>query len=158
MAYPFYPAGYQQFGPYLPANYQPVTQPQFQNQTQPPQMQSQSIIWVSGMQEAQMYPVAPNNAVALWEQSGKTIYLKSADATGKPTMRVYDLVERTETAPAASIESDDKKSMYATKDDLGALLDVIKGLSGDVEQMKGDLYGVAGRKRAKKAEVTEDDE
>ena len=31
------------------------------------------IIWVSGVQEAQLYPVAPNNAVALWENSGKAI-------------------------------------------------------------------------------------
>ena len=158
MAYPFYPAGYQQFGSYLPANYQPVTQPQFQNQTQSPQ-QSQSIIWVSGMQEAQMYPVAPNNAVALWEQSGKTIYLKSADATGKPTMRVYDLVERTETAVTAFSAQDDKNVIYAKKDDLEAVLGVIKGISGDIEQIKGDLYGMAGRKKAaKKAEVTDDDE
>lgn len=158
MAYPFYQT-YQPYSGYLPQNYQPVIQAQ-QMQPQPQTFQGQnSIIWVSGMQEAQMYPVAPNNAVALWEQSGKTIYLKSADATGKPTMRVYDLVERTETASTASVPSDMKTADYATKEELSAIAVAIKNVLGDIEQMKGDLYGVAGRKKAvKKAEVVEDDE
>ena len=149
MPYPYYP--YQ-------TSYQPYYYPQIQQQQiQQPQASQQStagIIWVSGPQEAQMYPVAPNNAVALWEQSGKTIYLKSADATGKPTMRVYDLVERSETAGLAQ---DDKLPSYATKDELSTIVGAVKSLAGEVEQMKGDLYGMAGRKK-KKAEVAEDDE
>lgn len=95
-----------------------------------------------------MFPVAPNNAVALWEQSGKVIYLKSADATGKPTLRIYDLAERKETKA--------QPHEYITKDELADILGVLKGLTGEIEQMKGDLYGVAGRKRKK--EVTEDAE
>ena len=106
-----------------------------------------------------MYPVAPNNAVALWEQSGKIIYLKTADATGKPTLKVYDLIERTETAAAASPAPDVKVPAYVTKEELSEILSVMKGLTGEVEQMKGDLYGISGRKRqAKKAEVVDDDE
>lgn len=155
MAYPFYQP-YQPYSGYLPQGYQPVVQPQ-----QIQQMQGQNtsgIIWVSGAQEAGMYPVSPNNAVALWEQSGKVIYLKSADATGKPTMRVYDLVERTDSSAAAP-ESMDGKSDYATKDDVAALAGAVKSILGDIETMKGDLYGVAGRKKtAKKTEVTDDDE
>ena len=155
MAYPFYQP-YQPYSGYLPQSYQPVVQPQ-----QIQQMQGQNtsgIIWVSGAQEAGMYPVSPNNAVALWEQSGKVIYLKSADATGKPTMRVYDLVERTDSSAAAP-ESMDGKSDYATKDDVAALAGAVKSILGDIETMKGDLYGVAGRKKtAKKTEVTDDDE
>lgn len=136
MTFPYYQPNYQ---PYYPQSYQ---QPQQQQQTT-------GILWVSGMQEASMYPVAPNNAVALWEQSGKVIYLKQADATGKPTIKVYDLVERTEEAPAHEIE-------YATKDDLGAVSKAIRDALSEMEQMKSDLYGVAGRK--KKKEVIEDDE
>ena len=128
---------YQPYNSYLPPNYQ-----------QPQQAQN-SIIWVGGLAEAQTYPVAPNCAVALWEQSGKTIYMKSADATGKPSMRIYDIVER--------IESPDKEvEEFAKKSDLAQILSTLKGLTGDIEQMKEDLYGVAGRK--KKKEVTEDDE
>ena len=136
MAYPYYGQNY--VNPYRTAYYQ--------------QQNASGIIWVSGMQEAQMYPVAPNNAVALWEQSGKTIYLKQADATGKPALRIYDITERTE----ASFSTDVKTYDYATKGELDAIIGAVKGLSGEVEQMKGDLYGMAGRKRKK--EVTEDDE
>ena len=143
MAYPFYP------------NYQPYANYYPQMPQNPP---ASGIIWVSGTQEAQMYPVAPNNAVALWEQSGKVIYLKSADATGKPTMRVYDLVERTETAPNAT-EQIEKHDSFATKEELATVAGAIKSVLSEIEQMKGDLYGVAGKRRSsKKAEVIEDDE
>lgn len=95
-----------------------------------------------------MYPVAPNNAVALWEQSGKAIYLKQADSTGKPAIKIYDINERT--------ESDSKQPEFATREELGAVSKSIKDALAELEQMKSDLYGVAGRK--KKKEVTEDDE
>lgn len=130
MTFPYYQ-------PYYPQNYQQIQQ----------QPQTTGILWVSGMQEASMYPVAPNNAVALWEQSGKVIYLKQADATGKPTIKVYDLVEHTEEAPQQQTE-------FATKDDLGAVSKAIKDALAEMEQMKADLYGVAGRKKRK--DVTDD--
>lgn len=156
MAFPFY-QNYQPFGYYYPQTYQQI--PQVQAQQQQPQSNNTSgIIWVSGQQEAQMYPVAPNNAVALWENSGKVIYLKTADATGKPSLRIFDLVERTELASNASGAQDDKLPDYATKDELSAILGAMKSITSEIEQMKGDLYGVAGRKRTSKKEVTEDDE
>lgn len=142
MAYPFYQPSYQPFS-YVPPIQQQPQQPQ------------NSIIWVGGLMEAQSFPVAPNNAVALWEQSGKKIYLKSADATGKPSIRIYDLVERTETASAAP---EVKTPDFATKDELAAILSNLKGIASEIEQMKGDLYGVAGRKKASKKEVVDDDE
>ena len=157
-AYNYYGQNYAT--PYMnyPAGYQPpMMQPQVQPQMPQSQMPSQqnSIIWVSGLAEAQTFPTAPNSAVVLWEQSGKTIFVKSADATGKPSIRIYDLVERTETASTASDPQVDKKTVYATKDDLAAVVGAIKGISGDIEQMKGDLYGVAGRKKATKKTETE---
>ena len=145
MAYPFYYANpYNNF-------YPPAYQPQQTAQT------PAGIIWVSGINEAQMYPVAPNNAVSLWENSGKVIYLKQADATGKPTMRIFDLVERTETSSAAPDAKDVKTPSYATKEELTAIVGAVNGLAGEVEQMKGDLYGVAGRKKAVKKETVDDD-
>ena len=155
MAFPFY-QNYQPFGYYYPQTYQQI--PQVQAQQQQPQSNNTSgIIWVSGQQEAQMYPVAPNNAVALWENSGKVIYLKTADATGKPSLRIFDLVERTELTSNASAPQEDKLPDYATKDELTAILSNLKGIASEIEQMKGDLYGVAGRKRPAKKEVTEDE-
>ena len=63
---------------------------------QPPIQRGQdaAIIWVANKQEADNYMVAPNSAVALWDRSAPVIYLKQADASGKPSMTIYDLVER----------------------------------------------------------------
>lgn len=165
MAYPYYNYNnpYQQ-GFYQPM-YQPVQQQPVQQQAQQtysPAINQSGIIWVSGPMEAQSYPIAPNNAVALWEKSGKVIYLKSADATGKPTMTVYDLVERDQSASDAVAE---QNTEYATKSDLSAVVGVVKGfdeligsIKSDIDTLKGDMYGIAGKKKtAKKAEVTADE-
>ncbi len=79
-------------------------QPQQMQQVQPQQAQTggQSMVWVSGEAEAMAYLVAPNSAVALWDSNAPTIYLKQADASGKPSIKVYDLVERTQKPVQAS--------------------------------------------------------
>lgn len=169
MAYPYY--NYNPYQNYYQPMYQqpqtvqtPVMQ---QPQSYSPAINQNGIIWISGESEAAMYPVGPNNAVALWQKDGKVIYLKSADATGKPTMRVYDLVERTETASDGVSEQGDKLPAYATKDELSAVVGVVKGfdeligsIKSDVEAMKGDMYGIAGKKKTttkKQAEVADDE-
>lgn len=157
-AYNYYGQNYAT--PYLnyPAGYQPpMMQPQVQPQMSPAQMPSQqqnSIIWVSGLAEAQTFPTAPNSAVVLWEQSGKTIFVKSADATGKPSIRIYDLVERTETASAGQEKPAVKTPDYATKEDVAAIAGAVKGILSDLDSVKSDLYGLSGkRKTAKKTEA-----
>lgn len=102
--YTYYP--YQQ--PIQQPMYQPPMQDQMgqlrQQQYQPMQTQQmfsqqasqQSMIWVAGEQEAMGYLIAPNSAVALWDSTAPVIYLKQADASGKPTIKIYDLVERTQ--------------------------------------------------------------
>lgn len=162
MAFPYYQTYQPQYPQYFPNNYQPMQQPQ---QTYNPVANQSGIIWVSGDQEASLYPIAPNNAVALWARDGKTIYLKSADATGKPSMKVYDLVERAEAASDASMDADGKQTAYATKDELKAVVDAVRGIDSfvssiktDVDKMSGDLYGIAGKKKAKKTAEAEEDE
>lgn len=166
MAYNYFPATY---SPYQPAYNQPyqqmfqqpvMQQPQTQ---QIPQMQtSNSIIWVANEKEAAMYPIAPNNAVTLWSQSEPVVYLKQADASGKPTMKTYDLVERSETPQNGTNGSGAKTPDYATKDELAALVTAVRGIDGvvasvrsDMETMKGDLYGIAGKKKTVKKEETD---
>lgn len=73
--------------------FQPMQQPQQVTQAQPA---APSIVWVQSEAEAMAYPVAPNNAVTLWDSNAPVVYLKQADASGKPSMKVYDLVERTQ--------------------------------------------------------------
>lgn len=85
--YPYY--GYQPYQPPVPDHLTQLRQPY-----QPAQQQGQSIVWVQNEQEAFNYLVAPNSAVALWDINNPVVYLKQADAAGKPSMTIYDLVER----------------------------------------------------------------
>lgn len=119
-----YPATYQ--NPYQQSfiYQQPQQIPQMQQMPQVPQVQGtqmspanqpqqtagpiqSGILWVSSEQEAQAYPVAPNNAVALWDSSAPAVYIKQADASGKPVLKVYDLTERAETPRSAQIPQGD---------------------------------------------------
>lgn len=95
---PYY--GYQPYQPYQPPMADQLMQLR-QNQYQPnmqqvPQQQSPSIVWVQNEMEAANYLVAPNSAVTLWDSNAPVVYLKQADASGKPSMKIYDLVERTQ--------------------------------------------------------------
>ena len=129
MAYtptPYYP-GYQPmyYQPPMPDQLAQLRGQQFQPPMQGPQMppvqsqqNGQSMVWVNGEQEAMGYLVAPNSAVALWDSNSPTIYLKQADASGKPSIKVYDLVERTSGARTAQAPQGVE---FATKADLEAL-------------------------------------
>ena len=90
---------------YFPQAYQPAYQPQF------PQPQG-GVIWVQGEAGAKSYLVAPNTTVQLWDSEAQTIYLKSADASGMPSIKVLDYTIR-EAVPA--------QGQYATKDELASL-------------------------------------
>lgn len=102
-----------------------------------------------------MYPVAPNSAVTLWNQMEPVVYLKQSDATGKPTLKVYDLVERSAEKPA--VQGETKAEEYATKAELSAMAGVVRNfdellgsLRSDIDTMKSDMYGIAGKKKTSK--------
>lgn len=167
---PYFPATYQPYQPIYQAPIQQPIQPIQPMQTAPVQTQQNSmngsgIIWVANSKEAAMFPVGPNNAVALWDSGNPVVYLKQADASGKPTMKVYDLVERTETAQEAHNGQGEQNTTYATKEDLAAVVGVVKGFDGvisgiksEIDKMSGDLYGIAGSKKKTAAKKeTEDD-
>lgn len=89
----------------MPDNLMQMRQQQMMQPAPPPVPQNPvatgGVQWVSSEQEARGYLIAPNSAVALWDSTAPTVYLKQADASGKPTLKIYDLVERVETAPNA---------------------------------------------------------
>ena len=58
------------------------------------QKPSNELIWVQGLEGAKGFLVAPNNTVVLWDTENPVIYVKSADASGIPSMRVLDFTER----------------------------------------------------------------
>jgi hypothetical protein len=165
MAYNYF-GQYPYMNGYLPQGYQPIMlQAQGMPQQQPTPMQNQnSIIWVNSDMEVMSYPVAPNNAVTLWNAKEPVVYLKKADSTGKPTITVYDLVERTQSVSDSTSFSGDK-NVYATKEDLGKVVGVVQGIDdiinamrSDIDTIKSDMYGSTAKKKPPvKKEVTEDD-
>ena len=142
------------FNPYYQPNYYPQAMPdnlmqmrqqQMMQPIQQPQMQQNPVAqggvqWVSGEQEARGYLIAPNSAVALWDSTAPTVYLKQADASGKPTLKIYDLVERTE-APQAAPQG--KPVEFVTREEFDRLAAL-------VGEMKGE--------KKRKAEEDDDDE
>lgn len=115
------------------AYYPTYTPYQYQNpyMVQPAQQAAQpSINWISGDREAAAFPVAPNGAVALWSQTEPVVYLKQADATGKPTMKIYDLVERQAVQPQA------EEKPYATKEDLDRIQEEINTLRAELAKRR----------------------
>lgn len=75
--------------------YQQPMQPQpMPQQMMPAPVPSNDMIWVLGEIEATSYPVAPNNTVTLWDKNEHTVYIKSVNAQGVPSMKVLDYSER----------------------------------------------------------------
>lgn len=121
MPYNYFPTGYSPMMPYG-TQIQPqdaFSQPQQMN-VQPQQNRAQSgLIWVQGLDEAERYPLAPNTAIVLWDINDPCVYRKQADATGKPTLKIYDLVER-------NVSDVKKKSEYPTLDAFNDLKDEVR--------------------------------
>lgn len=169
MAYPYqsYQGGmYQQNGFYNQPQYQPI-----QNQTQQfgfnQQMQNNQpimqngLIWVDGINDVNQFPVAPNNTVRLWHKTKPIVYYKTADASGRPVIEAYDLVKR----DAIDDSEPEKHTEYALKSDLASFASavssinqIVTALKTDVDAIKGDMYGVVGKKKPTKKPVTEETE
>ena len=96
---------------------------QYQQMSTPTPMQpTNDMLWVLGEVEAQSYPVAPNNTVILWDKNRPTIYIKSANAQGVPSIRILDFVERSINAPKTPAdESFNIPDNFVTKDEFNAL-------------------------------------
>ena len=106
-----FPMGYPQ---YYPQYQQPQTQPQNQTQNNSP------MIWVQGETGAKSYLLAPNTTLPLWDSERQTIYLKSADASGMPSMKVLDYTIREQAqAPTNTVISDNAD--FVTHDELKSL-------------------------------------
>ena len=157
MAYyaPFYrptyydPVQQSQIGQYNPQFQQPMGQP-MQNAQMPLQGQpTNDFIWVLNENEATSYPVAPNNTVTLWDKNLPTIYIKSVNAQGVPSMRVLDFVERTATNHTPPVgTSFNSPNNFVTIDSFNAL-------KGDVEALRGKLDEMNAKPiaKSKKTEV-----
>ena len=122
----------------FPASYTPYTQPytQVQQQNVAPVQPAGSLIWVQGEAGAKSYLVAPNSTVPLWDSESQVIYLKSADVSGMPSMKVLDYTIRdsSKTAPnSAPTIMNENLSNYATKDEIRVVSEQITALRDRVD-------------------------
>ena len=90
-------------GQYVSQYQQPISNQQLQNMQHP--TPTNDMIWTQGEAGAKGYLVAPNNTVVLWDTESPTIYVKSADASGVPSMRVLDFTERNTDTPISQINT-----------------------------------------------------
>lgn len=119
-----FPLTYQPYYPQVPMSL-PQTQ-QTQAQT------NSSIIWVQGEAGAKSYLVAPNTTVQLWDSERQTIYLKSADASGMPSIKILDYEIRSE-APRSPVEPfKGDTHINISQDDLDGLQRQIDALRDEV--------------------------
>lgn len=113
----------QPYNGYYPMGYQ------YQGYSQPQQAQQQTsgIIWVQGEAGAKSYLVAPNTTVQLWDSEAQVIYLKSADASGMPSMKIIDYTIRDNNHN--NIPQTNQNS-YVTKDEFDAFKQEVHKMIG----------------------------
>ena len=153
---------------YRPTYYEPAQQNpmgQFNQQFQPPMaqpmqnaqmpMQGQTandFLWVLNENEATSYPVAPNNTVTLWDKNLPTIYIKSVNAQGVPSMRILDFTERSAAATKTpSAPSFNSTNNFVTIDSFNALEAKFAALEGKVDELRPKSSA-----KTKKVEVEND--
>lgn len=124
----FFPAGYQPAQIYYPQAQQ-VQQNQPQVQTQD---QLSDIKWIQGEASAKSYLVAPNRTVTLWDTESQTIYIKSADASGMPTMKILDYTMR-DSMPQARLS--EGEGAFAKQSDVDYLKEQIDALRAKFDDM-----------------------
>ena len=105
-------------------NYYPYYQQPVSGQNQ---AVNQGIIWVSGEAGAKSYLVAPNSTVVLWDSESQTIYVKSADASGMPNMKVFEYKERVK---------DVSNGTYATRTEIDSINERLEELRSQIEAIK----------------------
>lgn len=117
MAFPYFPASYQQ----AVNPYQMQMQQMAAMQQQP--QQSSGIIWVQGIEAMKSYPVAAGQSVLLMDSESNCFGIKTADASGMPMpLRIFDYVER-KTSPEQRREPQSASvdlSAYVTREELEA--------------------------------------
>ena len=158
MAYyaPFYrptyydPVQQNQMGQFNQQYQQPMNQPMQQApmQTQP----TNDFLWVLNENEATSYPVAPNNTVTLWDKNLPTIYIKSVNAQGVPSMRILDFTERIANATKTpSVPSFNSPNNFVTIDSFNALEAKFAALESKVDELRPKASS-----KTKKVEVEND--
>ena len=127
MGYPLYQPQYPQMMPQSMA----MQTPQYNNNS--------NLTWVQGIGGAKSYLVAPSSTATLWDSERQTIYLKSADASGMPSMKIIDYTIRDEGANSGNIppvvNEPNNNTEYVLKSDFDALKAELDGLREELKHV-----------------------
>ena len=127
---------------------QPIQQPQLQQPIQPMPMPqptpTNDMLWVLNETEAISFPVAVNNSVTLWDKNQDTVYIKSVNAQGVPSMRILDYTERT---PDNAPKTAQKHECQCGKDFVR--IDAFKALQSEFEALRGELDELKAKPKVK---------
>ena len=140
---PFYRGSYFSMNPSVQM---PDNAPQFSQGNVPqynvPQtaMPTSDLIWVLNENEAASYPVMPGNTVTLWDKNNPTIYIKSVNAQGIPSMEILDFKKRPQNAPQTSQSAfDGDEGKYVAADVFASLRAEFVALKAKVESISPDI-------------------
>lgn len=138
----------------------PLYQPQFPQMMpqsmamQTPQYNNNNLTWVQGIGGAKSYLVAPNSTATLWDSERQTIYLKSADASGMPSMKIIDYTIRDEGANSGNIppvvNEPNNNTEYVLKSDFDALKAELEGLREEIKHVPRQVQKQPQRKGGNK--------
>lgn len=150
---PFYRPNY--FNPTQTMPQMAENQGQFQYQapmqTNPAPMQpTNDMIWVLNESEATSYPVIPNNSVVLWDKNNPTIYVKSVNAQGVPSMRTLDFTERSQ-----NIQENAPKSHECTCGDKFATKEEIDKIKANIEDLEAKYKTLTEKPKTKTKKESE---
>lgn len=128
---------YQQIGAAAPVGYQQ------------PQNPNPGFVWVQGEAAARSFMVAPGATVLLMDSDSTRFYIKSADPSGMPSMRVF---EYTEVDPNVTRQqpAQDMTAQYVTREEYNALATSYQELAGKIDRLMTE-------KRGRKAAVNDEE-
>lgn len=129
-----FPMGYGQIYPGI----NPFSQPQMMAQQQ---QENSGPIWVQGETGAKSFLVGPGKTVPLWDSEAQVIYMKSADASGMPSMKILDYTIRE--YPNCPPKSSSDNAEYATKNEVENIKDKVEkvkdSLTHEIDAIKESL-------------------
>lgn len=133
MAYNYFPQTYQTPVLYPSQNNYTPQQNNYQNN-----YQNNFVQWVQGEAAAKSFPVAPNTSVPLFDSEANVIYIKSADMSGMPSIKILDYTVRDSAAQKAEIQP---VGDFVTKEELSAIQKEVDALKAKLERRKDDRNG-----------------
>ena len=109
----------------------PQYQPMGYRMQQPQPQTGSGLIWVTGIEGAKSYLVAPNTTVMLMDSEGQRFYIKSSDQSGMPMpIRIFDYQEQT----ASTGDKMSQVETYVTRKEFEELEKRIAKLGGNDDE------------------------